>query len=432
VSNESPSLSDRERQILQLVATGATNHQIARELVISTNTVKVHLRNIYAKLDVGSRTEATMVAVRQGWVAVPRTEDELVQDSAVEVAAPAERWPRVALAKRVALVIAILLGFLVLFVPEVLQSREPDPITGVFPTATVSSGVSTGRWRTRAQMPTPRNGLAVVAHGDFVFAIGGVGNDGVTARVEVYDPEADAWTSRNAKPTAVGFVSGVAIGSRIYVPGGIGAEQQYEKVLEVYDTASDTWEALAPMPKPLGAYGLAAVGQQMYLFGGFDGQNYVDSVYRYDPQANAWETRTPMREARGFLGATPLGDRIFVLGGFNDVTEFDTCEVYSPATDTWDSCSQMDARRGGLAAVSVRQSIYAIGGGMDSYLAFNERYDPNLDVWNRIETPVTEQWRGLGAAFVNSHIYAVGGWREGNLSVNEAYQALYQQLIILP
>ena len=120
------------------------------------------------------------------------------------------------------------------------------------------------------------------------------------------------------------------------------------------------------------------------------------------------------------------------MGGYNDVTEFDTCDVYTPGTDTWDSCSPMDARRGGLATVTVRQTIYAIGGGMDSYLAFNERYDPNLGVWNRIETPVTEQWRGLGAAFVDSHIYAVGGWREGNLSVNEAYQALYQQLIILP
>jgi LuxR family maltose regulon positive regulatory protein len=51
-------LSDRELEVLQLVADGLTNPDIAVRLFLSPNTVKVHTRNIYEKLDVHNRTEA--------------------------------------------------------------------------------------------------------------------------------------------------------------------------------------------------------------------------------------------------------------------------------------------------------------------------------------------------------------------------------------
>jgi len=439
VLDEQSPLSEREIEIVQLVATGATNQQIARKLFISVNTVKVHLRNIYTKLEVSSRTEATMFAVRQGWVEVPRQEeqaesavDEVVAPPALPLLPHPERWPHIPLAKRIALVAASLLTLLVLFLPQALQGRtngsQADPIAGVYPTAPVE--LTTTRWRTRAQMPTPRTGLAVVAHDGLIYAIGGVSNDGVTAKVEVYDPKADSWTTRRSKPTAVGFISAVEVEGKIYVPGGFDAGRQSRNLLEVYDPAQDSWQAGAPLPQPVGAYALAALNGQIYLFGGRDERGYIASVYRYDPQADAWEDLKPMEQARGFLSAAAIGERIYVVGGYDDITEFNSCNQYDPANDTWSTCAAMEMPRGGLAVAAVREYLYVLGGGMDGYLAFNERYDPRLDAWTRIGTPVTGQWQGLGLAFAYPDLYAIGGWNGDFLSVNEVYQALYQ--IVIP
>jgi DNA-binding NarL/FixJ family response regulator len=59
-------LSDRETAVLREVAFGKANKEIARSLSLSEETVKAHLKNIFAKLDVTDRTHAVTVAVRRG------------------------------------------------------------------------------------------------------------------------------------------------------------------------------------------------------------------------------------------------------------------------------------------------------------------------------------------------------------------------------
>jgi LuxR family maltose regulon positive regulatory protein len=51
-------LSERELEVLELIAEGFTNSEIASRLYLSLNTVKVHTRNIYQKLGVNNRTQA--------------------------------------------------------------------------------------------------------------------------------------------------------------------------------------------------------------------------------------------------------------------------------------------------------------------------------------------------------------------------------------
>ena len=65
--NKEP-LTERELTVLRLVASGASNSEIAEKLYISVNTVKTHLRNILQKLKLENRTQAATYAVQHGLV----------------------------------------------------------------------------------------------------------------------------------------------------------------------------------------------------------------------------------------------------------------------------------------------------------------------------------------------------------------------------
>jgi NarL family two-component system response regulator LiaR len=61
-------LSDREKEIVRLATKGLSNADIAKELCLSVRTVQGHLGHIFNKLQVGSRTEAVVRALKEGWV----------------------------------------------------------------------------------------------------------------------------------------------------------------------------------------------------------------------------------------------------------------------------------------------------------------------------------------------------------------------------
>jgi two-component system, NarL family, nitrate/nitrite response regulator NarL len=70
------SLSERQREIISLIVDGLTNREIASTLIITENTVKVHLRNILDKLDLRNRQQLAAVAVQKGLVALNDSAEE--------------------------------------------------------------------------------------------------------------------------------------------------------------------------------------------------------------------------------------------------------------------------------------------------------------------------------------------------------------------
>jgi len=424
VVEQGEALSERELEILQLVATGATNRQVAHELGISANTVKVHLRNVFTKLGVESRTEATMVAVRENWIAVPGTA-EVPASPATE----GESLPRLSALRRVMLLAAAFLALagvaLSWWSPVTASDSAQGGLLpsqeGVTREGIVDLGEDS-QWMEAAQMPSRRAWLGLVAWDGRLFAIGGEGPEGVTGEVEVYDPDSDTWARGAQKPTAVAYITAVGDRGQVFVPGGCGDDGLAVDQVEVYDPAADTWRTVAPLPQPVCAYALAVSDGQLYLFGGTDGEKYLASTYAYDPAEDRWHERAPMPQARALAAAASLEGRIYVVGGYRAGKELASCAAYDPAANVWGDCTALTMPRSGLGLVSLGGQLYAVGGGgFLGYLGFNERYDPAVGEWRAVETPLTGAWQGAGVALLDLTIYTAGGRAEDYLSLTLAF-----------
>ncbi len=68
-------LTDREMHVLRAAAAGQSNKQIAQALHISPQTVQVHLRNIFSKLSVNSRSAAVAYAISHGWITLEPSDE---------------------------------------------------------------------------------------------------------------------------------------------------------------------------------------------------------------------------------------------------------------------------------------------------------------------------------------------------------------------
>lgn len=438
---EPQDLSERELDVLRLVATGATNQQIARELSISKNTVKVHLRNIFAKTETASRTEAAMYAVQHGLVLPDGSTPEAggatleSQFSSEVIGAPrrAEAPPAPLLSRVLArpawLVAAAVVVVALMAAGAVFGSRltQPDPQAAVDPLPqTPLPG-----WRTLAPLPAPRRGLAVAEFQGQLYAVGGETGEAVSAEFTRYDPELDRWEPLPDKPVPVTDARSAAVGARLYVPGGRLQGGQVTDALEIYDPLEGRWLTGAPMPVALSAYALAAYEGQLFLFGGWDGARYVDHTLVYDPGEDRWAEGTPMPTARGYASAAGSGARIFVMGGSDGQSALATHEAYTPALEEgegapWESLAPLPEGRFQMGAISVIDTVYLMGGRGDPSPLSSLRYVPRGNVWETSELRLNAPWSDFGFVSIGSDVYAVGGVIDGEIvDQNIAYQAVF-------
>ncbi len=428
-------LSDREREILALVATGASNKEIAQKLSISANTVKVHLRNIFAKIGVVSRTEATLYAIREGVI-------QIQGSNAMPPAAGATEMPPVRTlaandqrrnllhTRSIWAIPAILLVLFVSLLSVARQPSTPASASPVLPSAAP-------RWQPRAALPIPRISFAAVVYENQIYTIGGEASSQVISATERYNLLDNSWTGLAAKPLPVTEARAVVIGGKIYVPGGRLASGEVTDRMQIYDPRQDRWDERAPVPAALCGYGLVALEGKLYLFGGWDGQRAVATVYEYDPILDAWQTRTPMPTARAFAGAAASGVRIYVIGGSDGAQALTDNEEYLPEADgdggtPWTRKAPLPNGRYSMGVVGIAGALYLVGGqGAAEASLIPLEYFPQQDRWGSFEAPIAQGWSHLAVVASDTHIYALGGVLGGTPTTrNMAYQAIYT--IIIP
>ncbi|MCB9421311.1 MAG: hypothetical protein H6667_16025 [Ardenticatenaceae bacterium] len=424
------SLSERELDVLRAVTEGATNKEVATMLTISLNTVKVHLRNIFIKLGVSTRTEAVTAAIQMGLVALPGAEpiesvetdasdeaDGITDDAPDTAVSPRPRFTlnrtEIALALTVLAVVmlVILFGWQNLSAPDVVT---PEPF--------VEEMIGETRWFRNRSMPVETAGMAAAAVGLEVYEIGGETAVGVTNAVAAYNTIDHVWTAKAAKPTAVADVTAAVLFGEIYVPGGRLADGSVTAVVEAYSPANDAWRPIASLPQPLSGALTLSDGGFLYLFGGWDGAQYLDTAYVYDPGADNWRPLVSMTHPRAFAAGEFVTGRLYVVGGTTG-TPLNVCEYYDPVSETWSDCPDMLSPRAGAGAAALLNRLYILGGGSDEIgdAAYSEVYDPVAQTWQVVNNPLPDEnaaWTNLGVARIETRIYALGGHRGSTLSAD--------------
>jgi DNA-binding CsgD family transcriptional regulator len=435
-------LSEREQEILLLVATGASNKEIAQQLFISTNTVKVHLRNIFSKIGAASRTEAAMYAVNTGLVAGATQLEEPAMVELGEATHPvgeisdeslhtpvAGRLPSVLSGRLWLWAVAFILVTVVIIVTLWLSgwpgaNHASSEINQVTPQAGTN-------WQLLTPLSQARYGLAVVGYENQVYAIGGMTGQGISNAVDIYDPLSGIWKTGQSKPLAVKDIQAVVIGGKIYAPGGEMGQGQITDRLEIYDPRQDAWTTGAALPVPLSAYALVAFDGRMYLFGGWDGQQALDSVYRYDPEQDIWTVMPSMPTARRYLGAAVSGRRIFLIGGEYDAAALRTNEIFSPdqAGDpqaAWQTGDPLPEAIYGMGVTSVADIIYIVGGENSAARQYSVLAYDQLQGWRSIQAQPGEMATYVGVTNLSTFLYVMGG-QVGDLPSDScySYQAMY-------
>lgn len=407
--------SERELEILKLVATGASNKEIALALAISPNTVKVHLRNIFAKANLASRTGATVFAIKMGLVENPQDRTERIEST---IAAPTTH----PLNKLWIILTAVLALSIIGLV--ILNSRTAAKQNLINPQE---------RWSTLTAMPIAVKDAAVYEFDNQLFVIGGRDGQGVVGQSRAYDVMTKTWTALPGLPEPVSLSGYVKVGDRLYIIGGIDTAGKVINAVQVYEPIVAAWSSAAALPEPMFGTCTVAVQGKIYLIGGDSGDRKSDQIYEYDPATDRWTEFGKLPVGLANTGCAVLENRVLVFGGKTSNGESEKVFSFYPTRREANALkveelSDFPAASSDFAFSTIAGNIFVFGEQLGQTGGY--RYEPLNDQWEKIEKSPEGVGSGARAVTEGTNIHILGGELNGRVvDKHFSYQAIYIALI---
>jgi len=402
-------LSDREIEVLQLVGQGKSNKEIAMELDISVNTVHVHIGRIFKKINVTSRTGATLYAIENGIISptLPPDNQEPETNNVESDSFPADK--KSFFNKKTKLGMLVLAIFIFSFV-MFMVSRPNRPTK---PASTLMVDFATeDRWVAYAPIPLSRSNMAATTYESNIYVISGVSDNGVSNRVEAYSQTTNSWTTLQDKPTAVTETTAVLVGEKIFVPGGKTKDGVVTKKLEVFDPRRNLWEEKANLPTGLSDFALATFGGSLYLFGGWDGSQATDITLKYNPEQDKWSELTGLPHALTSAIAVQSENRIVLIGKSDQTTSQISMLNYFPDRDLpsenpWEEGVALPITGSASCLFELLGEFYTAVDNEEGTQFFI--YDAQQNVWSAIGNNKSLNTKGSRCSVIGGELYIFGG-----------------------